>query len=195
MKKLSILICTLHRRKEYLKRLVEILKPQITNDIEALASIDNGEKSIGDKRQRLLEDATGEYIAFIDDDDIVSHNYINLVLKAVENKPDVIGIHLIMKQVTGLETEGIITGDTFHSLKYNTWYDEPIPGNPQCKKYYRNPNHLNPVKKELALKAGFPSINMCEDRQYSANLLPYLKTEQYIEDPIYFYLVRAFKEV
>lgn len=194
-KDLSILICSMHRRKHYLERLSTILKPQLTSGVEVLCSVDNGEESIGSKRQRLLESAKGEYIAFIDDDDTVSSDYVKLVLNAIKSKPDVVGMHLTMMSVDAMELQGVITGDTYHSLKYTTWYDEPLPGIPHCRKYFRNPNHLNPVKKDLALRVGFPSISMGEDRAYSSLLLPHLKTEQYIEKPIYFYLVRNYKEV
>ena len=186
--KFSILICSLNRRARYLNALKAILQPQMTDEVEVLVSIDDGQESIGSKRQRLLNSANGEYIAFVDDDDVVSSDYVKLILEGIKKKPDVIGIHLIMR------TDGVLSGLTYHSLKYNTWYDEAVPGQ-HFRKYYRNPNHLNPVKKELALKAGFPSISMGEDRNYSAALLPYLKTEYYIESPIYFYKVRTHKEV
>jgi glycosyltransferase involved in cell wall biosynthesis len=185
---LSILICSLHRRGIFLDRLKNILKPQVNNRVEVLCSIDDGRQSIGAKRQKLLEDAQGNYIAYIDDDDLVSSDYVDLVLKSIDKGPDVIGIHLIMK------TDGKLSGKTYHSLKYNTWFDEP-GDEPSWRYYYRNPNHLNPVKRELALKSGFPGISMGEDRQYSNDLLPYLETEEYIESPIYTYEVRSVKIV
>tara|TARA_Y100000310_G_scaffold268936_1_gene281838 strand:+ start:865 stop:1431 length:567 start_codon:yes stop_codon:yes gene_type:complete len=188
MKKLSILICSLRRRAHFLERLKGILKDQVTDEVEVLCNIDDGQLTIGDKRQNLIEIATGQYTSFIDDDDLVSDDYVDLVLKAIEKKPDVIGMHLIM------ETDGRLSGKTYHSLKYNTWFDEP-GDDPSWRYYYRNPNHLNPVKRELALKAGFPPISMGEDRQYSSDLLPYLETEEYIESPIYTYEVRSIKVV
>ena len=188
MHDLSILICSLYRRNIFLDRLKSILKPQINNRVEVLCSIDDGQQSIGAKRQKLLEGSRGKYIAYIDDDDLVSNNYVDLVLKSIDKDPDVIGMHLIMK------TDGKLSGKTYHSLKYNTWFDEPGE-DPSWRYYYRNPNHLNPVKRELALKAGFPSINMGEDRHYSSNLLQYLKTEDYIDTPIYTYEVRSIKTV
>lgn len=189
--KLSILICSLKARAFYLDRLKKVLAPQVLplgGDVEVLLSVDEGQASIGAKRNSLLQRAKGDYIAFVDDDDTVSNSYVQQVLRAVETKPDVVGMSLLMY------TDGANPQLSTHSLKYKTWWDEPDPVKPQNKRYYRNPNHLNPVKRELALRAGFPSINMCEDRKYSADLLPFLNTEVFVEEPIYNYLVRSQKE-
>jgi hypothetical protein len=188
IKKLSILICSLERRRTFLDRLISILRPQARKEVEVLCDIDKGELSIGKKRQKLLENAVGDYVCFVDDDDQVSENYISAILGAIESNPDVVGMHLIMK------TDGGLSGKTYHSLKYKNWYDEPSE-DPSWRFYYRNPNHLNPVKRELALKIGYPDISVGEDRDYSERLLPLLTTEVYIEAPIYTYEFRTVKNV
>jgi glycosyltransferase involved in cell wall biosynthesis len=180
--KLSILICTLEERKHFLERLLSILNPQKTDEVEILINCDNRQKSIGQKRNELLKQASGDYITFIDDDDRISDDYVSKILNSInKSNPDVIGIHLIMT------TDKIIEEKTFHSLKYRSWYDEPDPEKPWLRRYYRNPNHLNPVKREYALKVGFPEISMGEDKVYSTKLLDFLKTEEYIKEPIYYY--------
>jgi hypothetical protein len=184
----SILILSLYKRKDYLDRLKSYLEPQLSDSIEVLYNIDGGEKSVGQKRNELLEEATGDYIAFVDDDDIISNDYVSKILKALKTEPDVIGIHLLHKE------DGILRGLTYHSLKYDHWWDEVNKDNPALKNYYRNPNHLNPIKREYAIQVGFPQINVGEDRWYSENILKFLKTEEYIESPIYEYLVRTHKE-
>ena len=189
-KKLSILICTMFNRDAFFQRLLVKLREQENSDINIHYEIDDGTMTIGEKRNKLLKKAEGEYIAFIDDDDMVSDNYVDSILNAIDkSNPDVIGMHLLMT-VDGQNEER-----TYHSLKYDHWYDEPDPDPDRegLRRYFRNPNHLNPVKREHALKAGFPNINEAEDREYSKNLLQYLKTEEYIEDPIYFYEYRSVK--
>ena len=192
MLKLSILICTLGGRKNFYNRLMECLTKQadrynLWNHVEVLSDCDNGELSIGAKRNKLLDLAKGEYTVFIDDDDVVSEEYIKLILDAIDNNPDVIGIHLLMT------TNGCKEERTYHSLKYTSWWDEPDPDRLGRKRYFRNPNHLNPVKRKYALKVRFPEINNGEDRVYSQNLLSYLKTEVCIDQPIYYYLYRSIK--
>jgi glycosyltransferase involved in cell wall biosynthesis len=194
MKKLSILICSLNQRASYLERLKQCLKPQIeTNDVEILVHIDNGELTIGEKRNKLLSEATGEYVAFVDDDDLVSDAYIDLVLNATKTNPDIIGMHLLMYVDTHLK------GLTYHSLQYKEWFHRPNNYDKNLTHYFRNPNHLNPVKTSIARQIMYPAINMGEDRAYSMQLLKYLTEnsciESYIPEPIYYYLVRSYKEV
>jgi glycosyltransferase involved in cell wall biosynthesis len=175
MKRLSLLVCSIESRQRELRRLKSRLAPQLTDAVELLVNIDRGQKTIGRKRNELLADASGDYIAYIDDDDLVSDDYVEKILAATASDPDCCGM------------EGIITfnGENpkqfIHSLRYREWFERDGV-------YYRNPNHLSPVRRELAAQIGFPEKNYWEDRDYSARLLPLLKREVYIEGPIYFYL-------
>lgn len=185
MSKLDILIPTLPNRENFKRRLLENLWQTGLEDCQVLT--DNREGvSIGEKRNDLLNRATADYITFIDDDDLVAPNYIELVFKAIETKPDVVGMNLIMT------TDGQNAERSFHTIQCREWFDKPYIF--QGKKiYFRCPNHLNPVKRELALQVGFPKISMGEDKDYSYRLLPLLKTEEWIDQPIYFYLFRQNK--
>ena len=129
----------------------------------------------------MIQKAKGEYIVFIDDDDMVSERYVELILKAIKKKPDCVGIHL------NHYLNNKFCGESFHSLQYNRWWDELDPKNPKNYLSYTYPYHLNPVKRELALKAGFPDLRISEDVQYSRDLLPFLETEEYIIPAIYSY--------
>ena len=181
----SILICSLHDRKSLLKRLLSLLNKQIISydkDVEILINIDNGEQSIGKKRNQLLQSAKGEYIAFIDDDDLVSKKYIQLIVPILKNN----NVDCI-----GFKGEIIIDNrkkHTFiHSLKYKTWFD-------QNGIKYRCPNHLNPIKRDLALRVLFPEINYAEDKQYSLKMIKLLKNEYFIDnETMYFYLYQSRK--
>lgn len=180
-KRLSILICSLNSRAQFLARLRAVLDPQITDEVEVLVNTDDGQMSIGEKRNALLDAATGDYIAFVDDDDMVRTTYVKSILEALQTNPDCVGI------------EGVITFDGnpngrlfIHSLQYRSWFEKDGI-------YYRNPNHLSPVKRELALKVKFPSKNHGEDHDYSRALLPFLNTEVYIKGPIYHYDYREKK--
>ena len=191
MPKLSILICTLKNRKHFYDRLIYLLRNQcdvnnLWNYIELLSEYDDGEDSIGKKRNLLLERAKGDYVVFIDDDDLVSNDYVKLILSAIDkSSPDVVGIHLLMT-VDGKNEER-----TYHSLKYRNWWDEQDPDRPGRRRYFRNPNHLNPVKRSIAIQVRFPEVSVGEDKDYSMRMLPYLNTEEYIECPIYHYLYRS----
>jgi len=70
-------------------RLVERLVDQSKDKpAEILCLIDNKRRSIGAKRNALLDMANGKFIAFIDDDDMVTTDYIDTLLEAIKSNPD-----------------------------------------------------------------------------------------------------------
>ena len=94
---LSILIATTLDRKEMFSTLyAEFFRQVACKPVEVLFEEDNKEISIGAKRQRLLERATGEYIVFFDSDDFPCPTYVNDILLALspehgKEKPDCVG--------------------------------------------------------------------------------------------------------
>ncbi len=174
---LSILTCSLTQRAFFLKRLEKEILKQTKNAsyVEMLASVDSGEKSIGQKRNELLLAAKGDYIVFIDDDDLVACNYVSSIINAIMNKkPDCVGIK-------GVLIEKNKPNQYFlHSIKYKTWYTKNSI-------HYRCPNHLNPVKRSLALDTRFENISSGEDYDYSLRLNEKLKTEVFINQILYYY--------
>jgi len=59
-------------------------------DVEHLCLSDNRTRTIGAKRQALVDIARGQYIAFVDDDDDISDDYVASLLTAIESGADVI---------------------------------------------------------------------------------------------------------
>ncbi len=90
MCKLSILIPTLPERQHILRRLLNTLERQKTPDVEIRIHDAGGSMSTGEKRDRLIESAEGEYFCFIDDDDLVPEYYISEMLSAINQNPDVV---------------------------------------------------------------------------------------------------------
>ena len=172
--RLSILICSLEDRKESLNKLLSVLMEQTTNEVEILIETDDGELTIGSKRNILLDRAIGDYVVFIDDDDMVSDDYVPKILKAIESNPD-------SCSVRGTVTIGSDEHLFINSVKIDHW--GYLFGS-----LLRRTNHVNPVRRELALRAKFPDINAYEDREYSLRLKPLLKIEVEIAGSIYYYL-------
>ena len=88
---LSILTPTILEREKQLKSLEASIEEQIGNrPVEHLILSDNRKRSIGAKRQALLNIARGQYIAFVDDDDDIANTYVEELLKAAASGADVI---------------------------------------------------------------------------------------------------------
>lgn len=190
-KKLSILICSIKGRERLLRELKEKLKRQIiTNEVEILVEVDDKKITIGAKRNILLGRARGDYVAFVDDDDTVSVDYIPKILKAIETSPDCCGIEGEIEHTKIVFVDRgrrhkqrrryRCTQKFIHSIQYTRWYE-------QDKIYYRCPNHLNPIRREHAIQIMYPEMNKGEDRNFSLRILSLLETEVYIEGIIYFY--------
>ena len=180
--KLSILICSLHSRKDKLKRLTDILQPQVEKfkEAEFVIALDAGNVSIGQKRNMLIANCKGEYIAFVDDDDTVADNYVELLLQAMHANTDVIVFDALRY------VDNVIDKPVKYGIEYPKDYHDN-------KFYYRMPNHLMCVKKELALQVPFKEINFGEDSDYAKRLLPLLKTQARIDRILYSYLYTSKK--
>jgi glycosyltransferase involved in cell wall biosynthesis len=174
--KLTLLIPTLPKRAHLLNRLLQVLLPQVdTNEIEILFNSDRG-CTIGEKRNRMVAQAQGKYIAFIDDDDLVSNNYISQIMEGIDKDVDCCGL-------TGLYKPDNGKAQTFiHSIQYKEFFERD-------NVLYRCPNHLNAVKREHAIKCPFPHWDYSEDSNYAFQLRDagLLKTEHMITDIIYTY--------
>ena len=174
---LSILIPSLHQRQRTLAALLKELHAQIFAlenpwQVEIHIALDSGEKAVGEKRGQLLQQARGQYIAFIDDDDMVAKTYIGDILHAIKQTPPADCVVFAGR----LEVDGVYAGPFDYSLAHQTYYQR---GN----QYFRTPNHLCPVKRELALQVGFKAINCGEDTDYARRLYPLLHSETSIPDP------------
>jgi glycosyltransferase involved in cell wall biosynthesis len=90
--KLSILTPTIPTRIASVAALQAKIAAQIDDDltVENLCLSDNRARTIGAKRQALVDIARGEYIAFVDDDDDISDDYVSRLLTAIETGADVI---------------------------------------------------------------------------------------------------------
>lgn len=185
MTKLSILIPSTHNRDEVLYNLLDHLHYQIDEQelqdkVEIITDIDNGELSVGFKRQRLIQKAKGEYLVFIDSDDWVSNDYIECIFSGMKGNPDVINFKGFMT-TSGINRENFrISKD----LPYITIQDAFGKN-----EYLRFSNHLSVIKREIALKIGYKDLRFAEDFDYAKRLneSKLINTEYLIDDFLYHY--------
>lgn len=172
---LSILICTLPERAEKLKRLLAILRPQMTADVEILTNDMGRNVTTGEKRNLLLRNANGLYSVFIDDDDIVSHDYVAKILQAAKLNPDCITFR------------GYMTTNGFNRVNFVLRLGEKYEE--RNGMYFRFPNHITPIKTEIGRQVAFENITIGEDYKWALQIKDrnLLKTEFYIDSELYHY--------
>lgn len=174
----SILICTLPDRFNYLKRLQNILMPQVlkySDRVEVRIHDAERHMTTGEKRNLLIQQCWGDYFIFIDDDDIIPDFYLEEIVKAMEQKPDVITFNGYML------TDGESRVDFI--IKLGEKYEE------RNGKYYRFPNHITAMRKSLVENFKFPHITLQEDYQWAKAIHEsgVLKTEVHIDKEMYVY--------
>lgn len=178
----SILICSLEERKDAFDKLQTKLKNQIESNnlsdkVEVLACVDNRVHPVGVKRNALVMMSKGKYISFIDDDDDIHERYVPMIYEKLLLNPDCVSM-------TGIITfNGENPRKFIHSLKYPAYFEKDGV-------YYRPPNHLNPIKRALAIQFSFPEVSYGEDTNWAMQIAKsgVLKTEETIDEPYYFYL-------
>lgn len=179
---LSILILSIETRAKLYARLMAILKPQITDAVEVLDHVDNGERPIGQKRNELMEASTGRYVCFVDDDDLITDDYVARILEAAKLEPDAIGFRL--RRLVDKKYDA----DAIHSIRNDRWETITRDGK---RVYLRTPNHLNPVRREIAIRHRFPETNHGEDKDYSERIRPEIRSEAFIDRVLYTYEYRT----
>lgn len=90
---LSVLTPTIPGREPLVSALSEKITVQAApfpGMVEHLVFSDNRIRSIGAKRQALVDIARGFYVAFVDDDDDISDDYVERLLDAAKSQVDVL---------------------------------------------------------------------------------------------------------
>src|SRR5437868_14169327 len=118
--KWSILIVTIPRRREKLKELLNLLKPQLIPylDVEVVAKEREHSLSLGQFRHRMIEESKAQYVSFIDDDDLVAEDYVSQIYPKLDGV-DQVGFKLHYYQDAQMRS----TVD--HDLRAEGWHGHP----------------------------------------------------------------------
>lgn len=183
--KVSVCIVTLETRWHFFNRLMPILEWQRgqlknPNDVEFVVIRDNRQKSTGAKRNEAVQKAKGIYVVNFDDDDLPNDCYLKKMVDAAESGMDcasLIGLYFL---------NGVYDRPFLHSNKYTHWYQDD-------KFYYRTPNHISLIKRDIALQVPYEDITCGEDGRMSEQLKAkgLIKTEYEIKETLYFYFDRS----
>lgn len=173
--KLSILVCTVFSRVDgFLPKIIKQIEPQLTDEVEVLYLGDNKRRTVGEKRNDLLTIAQGEYVAFVDDDDRITDDYVKKLLEGIETGADIVNF-MVACSVNGGEYKPV-------------YYDARFKKDRNLSdRYLRLPNHLMCVKRKIALGNMFPMVSFGEDAAYAEKLRGKIKTQAFIEKVLYYY--------
>jgi hypothetical protein len=169
----SILIPTIVGREASLRTLLDSVREKVARiapdlRVEYCIELDNREMSVGMKREKLLQNAKGKYMSFVDDDDNITDAYIEDLLATIRG-----GYH-------AMRLRGTIRPYTFtHSID-NKLTDHMARGDV----FVRPPNHLNPMMTDVAKLVHFGDAIRGEDLDWTIRLARagYLSNE-YQSDP------------
>lgn len=180
--KLSILIPTVPGRERFFNKILNQVATQcVTHHLIHGLDFDIRTNkltgiTIGEKRNMMVNEAQGEYMCFIDDDDRIADNYIDLVMAGIATNPDCCSLNGI------ITTDGKDPKQFIHSIDYTEFFERDGT-------YYRCPNHLNTIRTDLARQCPFPDWQRSEDSNFAFQLRDkgLLKKEYKIAETLYYY--------
>lgn len=182
---ISILIPTMKPREKLFRQvLAEIQRqaaecPQIRTEI--LWESDNGELTLGQKRNVLMDRCSGKYHCFIDDDDVLARDYLKTFVPMIAS-----GVDYDCASFVGAHYQrGVFNKLFHHSLAYSSW-DET------ADRFIRTVSPMNLIKTDIVRQVRYKDIRNTEDHEFSKRLMAsgLLKTEYEINPnhPIYHYV-------
>jgi len=176
---LSVLTPTLSSRQAKFLRLMSVLLPQAEADgrVEVVALQNDGERTIAEYRQALLEDARGRWVAFVDDDDMVEPDYVALITEALREDPDYVAFRHAYYEDGVRHPLPVVTG-----IKHRGWFNT-------SEALVRDITHVNPMRASIARRADFRIRvgDALEDASFDAQVRSLLKTQVVIDGTLYHY--------
>ena len=158
-----------------LQALIELrVRPDL--EVELLVFTDNKRRSIGAKRTDLVTLARGEYLAFVDDDDDVSDDYVDKILEATEGRPDVVVF----------DQEVRINDDPPRTVRFGLEFENQEIGEPGTVAT-RKPFHCCAWRSSIAKRGQFSDKQWGEDWDWVQQVLPLAKAQQRVEAVLHTY--------
>jgi glycosyltransferase involved in cell wall biosynthesis len=192
--KFSVLILSIPERIDSMKAAVQQLQQQADatgqgKAVEILVLLDNRSKSISEKRNDLLRAARGKYVAFLDDDDAVSKDYMSAILKTIDEY-DVDCISFNQWCMINGEPMNVEFG--IGNPHGHLWRDE----DGMLGDIKRPPYHMCVRRREIAQSESFNPVygangQSTEDIDWLMRLYPKVQTEYHIPDALHGYIYNS----
>lgn len=170
--RLSVLVLSLHTRVErFLPRIMATLHGQVgERDVEILCFLDNQRVSVGRKWNTLIECATGDYITVVGDDDVVSDDYIDSLLGAIDAHS---GVDAIV-----FDTEFYRDGEYAARVHWGMEYQYKDDWDAQ--ELWRGTGELMAIRSDIRKKYLYEDVWRGSDWRQAKLMTPHLKTQQRI---------------
>jgi len=181
MIKLSILVPTVPSRLSFFyPRIMNQLLEQTKTytDIEILGFFDNKKRTVGEKRQDLLNMARGEFLVFIDDDDRITNDYVQEIMDAIYKNKDTDCI--VFDSICCIDN-----GDLKKLCKYGIEYEygDILDG----KEWRGKPAHTMVYRSTIAKKHCYSNLNSGEDYDWVLRACKDIQHQTRIEKILYYY--------
>lgn len=182
--KFSILIPTIpNRLNKQFQQVLQVATDQVGDkNVEILALLDNKKRSIGLKRDALVQSARGDYLAFLDDDDHIEPNYVEEIYNCIETNPDA--------DVIVFNQQSTINGGNPFVVKFGIEYENEEAGYDEAgvwKDITRKPFHICVWKTTLAQSERFPDASYGEDWHWAKRLIPKVAKQVRIDKVLHHY--------
>jgi len=181
---LSILTASIPERSAQLAILTEKIAEQIGDlPVEHLSFIDNRKRSIGAKRDVLLRNARGTFIAYVDDDDTVSPDYVASLVDAIKIA---IKTTLENKQVDVITFEQFARVDDAHAKIVFGLRQQNQPFVPDTE-VQRAAWHVCAWRRSVAILSHFPESNYGEDWAFAEPLNRIARASIHLDKVLHYY--------
>ena len=167
---LTALVLTIPGREEYLT----ILKSELERQGVTVLIDDRPSITIGEKRNNLIQACQTKYFTFIDDDDWISHNYVQKIVQRIHNGRDYDLINFYALFKSRADQRLVIYNSDFEN--------ENLP-----KVFKRKSNHLMCWRTEHVRDYKFQHINFGEDTIWAELASSKVERESLIDSVLYFY--------
>jgi hypothetical protein len=195
----SVLIPSVPSRIGKMAKLFEKLQAQIGDlPVEMLCLLDNKKRTVGMKREVLVQSAKGHYLAFVDDDDDIADDYVAKIVAKIKAEtqcpPNLWADVIVFRQrctftnakcISCLEIDGPpfeIDHDINHPM-------DPVHQYPDgtWKDIRRKPWHHNVWRRDLAQSEHFPDTSFGEDGGWCSKLWPKVMIQSKIDATLHYY--------
>lgn len=189
----SILIPTLPERIKLLEKLLEKLHKQLQDrPVELIVLGDNRRRSAGNKRNVMMDICQGKFLSFVDDDDLVSEDYVSSILKQLQETPDIDVLCINSRADLGDQMPFTVRTSLAFENEDSNIKTKKI-GLTDCDyrpDIRRKPWHWCVWRTEIARQGRFPDQLSTDDWVWVQQVMPLCKKEAILDRILHYYYYR-----